>query len=458
MLGYIPVDECLTDNYTGPHIVSGPPGPRVSRILENSGISASSYSSPIVEKARGIYIEDPDGNVFLDLISGRCVANTGYNHPHIMNALRSQISKSIHWQTEGSYRLLERLSGLLNEENIQVYWGQSGSMANEFAMKAVRRATRRPYILSFTGSYHGSSMGALSLSGYDPSMKRYYGPTVPGIFHVPYAACYRCPMKHEYPECEFACLSYIEDIVLKSYLPADEVAAIFVEPVQGDSGWYVPPEGWHKRLREICDSHNMLLVADEIQTAFGRTGEWFGMDHWGVKPDVTLLGKSISSGVPLSACLLPRDILESTDSEPIPLHAQSFSANPLGIAAAHATLDVIEKDDLCKNSDVIGSYMKQRLFDLMEDHSIIGDVRGLGLLIGVEIIKDRDQKTPAPLEAAAICKEAFKRGLFILNMGSYGGRSLRIAPPLIINEEQVDVAIEIIEESIEIVEKSNYTV
>jgi 4-aminobutyrate aminotransferase len=447
----------LIENYSGPKIVSGPPGPIVSAILEESCINAETYYSPIVKRARGIYVEDPDGNVFLDLISGRCVVNTGYNHPYVTRAIKEQIDQTIHWQTEGSYKLLRRLSKLTGKREMQVYWGQSGSMVNEFAMKAVRRATKRPYILSFTGSYHGSSMGALSLSGYDPSMKRHYGPTVTGIFHVPYAACYRCPMKHNYPDCEFACLSYIEDVALKSYIPADEVAAIFVEPIQGDSGWYVPPEGWHSKLKEICHEHEILLVADEVQTAFGRTGEWLGMDHWNVKPDITLLGKSISSGLPLSACLLPKKLLESTDSEPIPLHAQSFSANPLGIAAAHATLDVIESENLCEHSKETGAYMRKRLLELMENYSLIGDVRGLGLLIGVEIVKERDEKTPAPKKADAICKEAFKRGVFMLNMGSYGGRALRIAPPLIINEVQADKALEIIEESIELVEGKNYS-
>ncbi len=443
----------MSENYTGPKIISGPPGPKVTTILENSGLNPESYSSPIVKRARGIYVEDPDGNVFVDLISGRCVVNTGYNHPVVTRALSEQIGNTIHWQTEKAYCLLERLSNILGEKEMQVYWGQSGSMVTDFAIKLVRRATQRPYILSFTGSYHGSSMGAISLSGYDPSMKRHYAPVLPGVFHVPYGACYRCPIKHIYPDCDFACLSYIEDVVFKSYVPADEVSGIFVEPVQGDAGWYVPPEGWHKRLREICDEHDILLVVDEIQTAFGRTGEWLGMDHWEVKSDVTLLGKSIASGVPLSACLLPSTLLESTDMEPIPIHAQSFSANPLGIAAAHATLDVISNENLCSKSRKTGSYMKNGLLDLMDHHQLIGDVRGLGLLIGVEIVKDRDSKTPAPKQADAICKEAFKRGVFLLNMGSYGSRSLRIAPPLVIEENEAEMALEIIDESFGVVEK-----
>ncbi len=432
----------------GPRIVAGPPGPRVAKLLTDSGLDPSSYSSPIVDEARGIYVRDLDGNVFVDLISGRCVANTGYNHPRVVEAVKAQAERSIHWQTEQAYTLIKRLEAMLSSGPKQVYWSQSGSLANDHAIKAVRRATGKPLILSFTGSYHGSIMGAISLSGYDPSMKRHYGPLLPGIIHVPYASCYRCPLKMEHPGCGLACLGYIEDVAFKSYVPSDEVAAVFVEPVQGDAGWHVPPPGWHEGLKRLCERHGILYVADEVQTGFGRTGTWLGMDHWGVKPDVVILGKAMGSGVPISACVLGRDLLESTDSEPIPIHAQSFSATPLGTAAAHATMDVIRDEKLCENSKRMGAYVRRRLTELMDEHPSIGDVRGIGLLVGVEIVKDREKKIPDPGAANAICSEAFKRGVYTLNMGSYGGRAIRIAPPLIIDEQQADTAIDLLEESI----------
>ncbi len=435
-------------------MVAGPPGPKVAQILSDLGFDPSTYSSPIVDDAKGIYVRDPDGNVFVDLISGRCVVNTGYNHPRVVEAVKTQADRSIHWQTEQAYTLIGRLEKMLGSGPKQVYWGQSGSLANDHAIKAVRRATGKPLILSFTGSYHGSSMGAISLSGYDPSMKRHYGPLLPGIVHVPYASCYRCPLKLEHPGCALACLAYIEDIAFKSYVPADEVAAVFVEPIQGDAGWHIPPPGWHQGLKRLCEKYGILHVADEVQTGFGRTGRWLGMDHWGVKPDVVLLGKAMASGVPLSACVLGRDILESTDSEPIPIHAQSFSATPLGTAAAHATMDVIRDEYLCENSERMGIYMKRRLIELMDIHPSIGDVRGLGLLVGVEIVKDRKKKIPDPKVADAVCKEAFKRGVYILNMGSYGGRALRVAPPLIITEEQAENVVVILEKSLDKVEKN----
>jgi 4-aminobutyrate aminotransferase len=213
-------------------------------------LDPSSYSSLIVDEARGIYVKDLDGNIFLDLISGRCVANTGYNHPRVVEAVKAQVERSIHWQTEQAYTLISRLELMLASGPKQVYWSQSGSLANDHTIKAVRRATGRPLILSFTGSYHGSSMGAISLSGYDPSMKRHYGPLLPGIIHIPYASCYRCPLKMEHPDCSLACLSYIEDVAFKSYIPSDEVAAIFVGPVQGDAGWHVPPTWVARGIKE----------------------------------------------------------------------------------------------------------------------------------------------------------------------------------------------------------------
>jgi 4-aminobutyrate aminotransferase len=440
----------LEMKFIGPRIKSGPPGPKVSKILKKAGKSIDEYNSPILEHAEGIYIEDPDGNVFIDLISGRCVANTGHSHPKIVKAIKDQLGHGFHWQTQDMFSLIERLGNVVGFSQCQVYWGQSGSIVNDFAIKAARRITKRSSIISFTGSYHGSSMGGISLSGYNPTMKRFYGPLIPEIYHVPYASCYRCPLKL-YPEsCGFACLDYIENVVFKSYVAADEVSSIFVEPIQGDAGWHVPPPGWHKRLREICDKYGFLLVVDEIQTAFGRTGKWSAMEHWGVQGDIILLGKGMASGVPLSACVLPQNKLESTDPEPIPIHAQSFSATPLGIAAAHATIEVIKDENLCENSEKMGNYIKKRLVELMDNQKCIGDVRGLGLLLGVEIVKNRESKIPAPLLANTICKEAFKRGLFLLNMGSYGGKALRIAPPLIITKEQIDTVIEILEESMKV--------
>lgn len=432
-----------------PKIVSGPPGPKVKKILTLAGLNPKKYSSPINSKAEGIYIKDPDENIFLDLISGRCVTNTGHNHPHVIKAIHNQVDKSIHWQTEEQFKLAKRLSELTpGSWRKQVYWTQSGSMAVELALKVARRATNKPYFISFTGAYHGVGYGSLTVSGYDPVMKRYYGPLLPGVYHMPFPYCFRCPFQNEYPDCGLACLSYIEDHAFKSYIPSEEVAAILVEPVQGDAGWHVPPNGWHKGLAELCERHEILLIADEIQTGFGRTGELFGMSHWGVEPDIILLGKSMASGIPIAATLLREDILHPTEEESIPIHAQSFSGSPLGCVAANATIDVIEQEHLSEKSKKNGAYLKRRLEDLKEDHEIIGDVRGLGLLIGVEVVKNKESLKPGEMEAARICKNAFRKGIFTLKMGAFGTQNLRIAPPLIISKEQTDSVLKILKEVI----------
>lgn len=429
-----------------PIIVSGPPGPKVQNILTMAGLNPEEYDSPINSKAEGIYIKDPDENIFLDLISGRCVTNVGHNHPHVIRAIHNQVDKSIHWQTEEQFKLAKRLSEITpGSWRKQVYWTQSGSMAVELALKVARRATKKPYFISFTGAYHGVAYGSLTVSGYDPVMKRHYGPLLPGVYHMPFPYCFRCPFNNEHPDCSLACLSYIEDYAFKSYLPSEEVAAIIIEPIQGDAGWHVPPDGWQKGLAELCERYEILLIADEIQTGFGRTGKLFGMNHWEVEPDIILLGKSMASGVPIAATLLREDILHPTDTESIPIHAQSFSGSPLGCVAANATIDVIEQECLCEKSQKMGSYLKKRLEDLKENNKIIGDVRGLGLLIGVEIVRDKDSLKPGEKEAAAICINAFKKGVFLLKMGTFGTQNLRIAPPLIISKEQTDSVLKIMD-------------
>lgn len=438
---------------TGPKIISGLPGPNVSKILVDAGLDPTSYSAPIVEDGRGIYVRDPDGNVFVDLISGRAIVNTGYSHPRVVAAVQEQARRAVHSLTKDSYSLVKRLEGMLDSGRKQVYWSQSGSMATEHAIKAVRRATGRPMILGFTGSYHGTSMGALSVSGYDPSMKRHYSPLLPGVVHVPYGCCYRCPMKQEYPGCDLACLAYIEEVAFASYVPSDEVAAVFVEPVQGDAGWHVPPQGWHQGLKRLCERHGILLVADEVQTGFGRAGRWLGMDNWGVKPDVVTLAKAMGSGVPIGACVLGKDLVPQTGSEPIPIDAQSFAPTPLGVAAAHATMDVIRDERLCENAVRVGDHTRARLREMMDDHPLIGEVRGIGMITGVEIVKDRRRKTPDPEAARAICAEMFRRGVYTVAMGAYGGKAIRVEPPLVMTEAEADTAIEIIEESMMRVEK-----
>lgn len=430
-----------------PHIEVGPPGPKVEALIKVAGIQK--YSFPLADKAEGIWIQDPDGNVFMDFISGRCVANVGHRHPRIVQALKRQLDHATHGFVEGRVRLGEELAritpGIFPK---RVSFTLSGSAANDCAIKLARWATKRPYIVAFAGAYHGTTYGALSVSSYLPRMVRGFGPNIPGVYHMPYPFCYRCPFGLEHPDCDMKCLRYIEEYAFKSYLPPDEVAAIIFEPIAGDAGWIVPPDGWAQELEELCKRHGILLIAEEIQTGFGRTGRWFACEHWGVEPDIIVLGKAMAGGVPMSAVVAEAHLYEGFS------HGHTFSGHPLGCAAALVTIEVIEEENLVKKAEVVGDRIKNRLEKIMADHDMIGDVRGRGLLIGIDIVRDRESKSPGVEEAEAICAEAFKRGLYIIRMGAFGTTSLRVAPPLVITEEQAEVALDILEESITEVEQN----
>jgi len=440
---------------TAPRIVVEPPGPKVKALMEKHGSRLPRYTQPIMEEAQGIFIKDPDGNIFIDFISGRCVTNIGYSHPKLVEALQTQAAKGTHGLTTNLLKLSRRLSEVTpGDFKKRIFYAQSGSTTNDFGIKTARWSTRRPYIVAFAGAYHGTTYGALSVSSYRPDMVKGFHPNLPGVYHMPYPYCYRCPFKLEYPDCSLACLRYMEDYAFTSYLPPEEVAAVIFEPVAGDAGWHVPPDDWLPTLREICDRHGILLIAEEVQTGFGRTGRWFAVENWDVEPDIILLGKSIACGVPNAACVTREDLCVREETGETFWTGGTFSGSPLGCVATLANIEAIEEEGLVENSARMGVYVKKRLEDMMEDHRIIGDVRGVGLLIGVEMVKDKETKEPGVEEADRVTAEAFKRGLYLVNMGAFGTRALRIAPPLIINVEQVDAALDILEDAIQDVEKS----
>ena len=437
-----------------PRIVVNPPGPKVREILEAAGLGPSQYAQPIMEDAGGIFVKDPDGNVFADFISGRCVTNIGHNHPKLVRALQTQATKGTHGLTEHRFRLNRKLIGITpGDFPKRIIYGLSGSAMNDLGIKAARWATKRPYIVAFAGAYHGVTYGALSVSSYRPYLIKGFYPNLPGVYHMPYPYCYRCPFKLGHPDCGLSCLRYMEDYAFKSFLPPEDVAAVIFEPVAGDAGWHVPPDDWLPALREICDRHDILLIAEEVQTGFGRTGKWFAVENWGVVPDILLLGKAISCGVPNAAAVLREDLcLRKGTGEPLRT-GQTFAGSPLGCVAGLANIEVIEEEKLVENSAMMGAYMKKELTEMMEDHRIVGDVRGIGLLIGVEVVKDRETKEPGVDEAERITANAFKKGLYLVNMGAFGTRALRVAPPLIINKEQADACLEILERAISEVER-----
>ncbi len=437
-------------NIKTPKIVVKPPGPRVRALLKEINLPPTTIY-PIIEEAEGIWIKDLDGNVYIDFISGRCVVNVGHRHPKIVETLKQQIDKLTHGPNEYRFKLEKELARITpGNFPKRVSYSLTGSAANDCAIKLARWATRRPYIIAFAGAYHGVTYGALSLSSYLPRMRRGFWPLLPGIYIMPYPYCYRCPFGLEYPDCDLKCLGYLE-YAFKSYLPPDEIAAISIEPIAGDAGWIVPPDGYLQQLRELCDHYDILLIAEEVQTGFGRTGKWFAVEHWNVVPEIMVLGKALAGGVPLSAVVAKAELFEKEEARFV--HGHTFGGYPLGCAAALTNIQIIEEEGLIENAERMGAYMMKRLREMMEDHSIIGDVRGKGLLIGVEIVKDKESKKPGIEEADSICKKAFERGLYIIRMGAYGTATLRVAPPLIITREQVDIALNILEEAISEVEK-----
>ena len=440
-------------NLTAPEIVVDPPGPKVREFMKLSGLRRMRYAQPLMDEAQGIFIKDPDGNTFIDFISGRCVTNIGYSHPKLVRALQTQAAKGTHGLTEHRLKLNGKISEITpGDFKKRIFYAQSGSTTNDFGIKTARWSTKRPYIVAFAGAYHGTTYGALSISSYRPEMVKGFNPNLPGIYHMPYPYCYRCPFKLEHPDCDLACLWYLEDYAFTSYLPPEEVAAVVFEPVAGDAGWHVPPDEWLPTLREICDEHGILLIAEEVQTGFGRTGKWFAVENWDVEPDIILLGKAIACGVPNAACVVRENLCEREETGESFWTGGTFSGSPLSSVAALTNIDVIEEEKLVDNSSKMGAYIKGRLTEMMEDHRIMGDIRGVGLLIGVEIVKDKKTKKPGVEEAEKICAEAFQKGLYLVNMGAFGTRALRVAPPLIINREQADSSLEILESSISKVE------
>jgi 4-aminobutyrate aminotransferase len=329
------------------------------------------------------------------------------------------------------------------------YYGNSGAEAIECALKLARYHTKRQQVIAFFGAFHGRTMGALSLTASKPQQKRRFSPLVPGVTHVRYPDVYRgCEGGPQDGE-KFAlgCARYIEDKLFKTILAPEEVAAIFVEPIQGEGGYVVAPTIFMQELRRICDKHGILLVVDEVQSGIGRTGKWFAVEHTGVHPDIVCMAKGIASGMPLGVTMSKADLMDWVPGS----HASTFGGNPVCIAAALATLDVIEKEGLLRNSQEVGEHMQKRMADWPRTHRIVGDVRGRGLMIGVEIVKDQATREYGASERDRIVELAFERGVLFLGCGP---STVRIAPPLIVTKEEADVAIDVLEEAIASVEKS----
>jgi len=438
-----------------PYLSTKVPGPKAQAVVsrcQHTVTPSLPHAYPLaVQRAQGVMVEDVDGNRFLDCAAGIAVCSTGHCHPRVVRAIQDQAARLIHICGADFYdpmyvTLAERLSKLVpGNSSKKVFLGNSGAEAVEAALKLARYHTGRTQVLTFFGAFHGRTMGAVSLSASNPKYKQDFRPLVAGITHIPYAYCYRCEFNLTYPACNMACVDYIEDSLFARSVAADEVAAIFVEPIQGEGGYIVPPPGWLAKLRDLCTKHGILLVADEVQSGIGRTGKFFATEHWGVEPDIVCSAKALASGMPLSAMVARGEVM----SWPMGTHGSTFGGNPVACAAALATLDVIEDERLMDNATRVGAHLLANLRDLAKESRLIGDVRGLGLMIGVEMVRDKAKKTKAKHEAQEVVLACFKRGLLLLTCGP---NSIRFSPPLTITEAQVDTAFQIFAESLAEVE------
>jgi 4-aminobutyrate aminotransferase len=441
----------------GPKIKTALPGPNAKRVLagDDKYISPSyTRSYPLVAKSgKGVVVTDVDGNEFFDFSAGIAVTSTGHCHPDVVAAIQKQAGELIHmsgtdFYYENMIKLAERLSKIAPMPGPhRIYYGNSGTEAVEAALKLSRYHTKRQNVIAFFGAFHGRTMGALSLTASKPQQKRRFAPLVPGVTHVRYPDVYRAGSQD--PE-KFAldCARFIEDKLFKTTLPPEEVAAIFVEPIQGEGGYVIAPNVFMQELRRICDKHGILLVLDEVQSGVGRTGKWWAVEHTGVEPDIVCMAKGIASGMPLGITVSRAEIMDWVPGS----HASTFGGNPVCIAAALATLDVIEKQGLLANATEVGNHMMKRMADWPAKYRYVGDVRGRGLMIGVEIVKDKQTKEYAADLRDRIVQLAFERGILFLGCGP---SAVRLSPPLVVTRDEADVAIDVLEEAIEIVSNNS---
>ena len=433
-----------------PKLITELPGPNARRILDkDKQFISPSYTRGyplVIDKGEGVKVIDVDGNTFLDFTSGIAVCNTGHRHPDVVKAVIDQANSFLHMSGTDFYyaiqsELAEKLAAISpGSGDRRVFYSNSGAESIEAALKLVRYHTKRSRIISFFGSFHGRTMGALSLSASKSIHEKGFAPLVPGITHVPYGYCYRCPYNLMHPECDTYCVDWIREDLFKRTMPPEEVAAVFAEPIQGEGGYVVPPASFHEKLQALCREFGILYVADEIQTGMGRTGKMMACEHFDIDPDIFTLAKGIASGMPLGAMVARHDIMDWAPGS----HASTFGGNPVSCSAALATINVLQ-GGLVENAAVMGKYFKNQLLACQKEVALIGDVRGLGMMLGVELVKDRERKTKAIEERDRLVDACFNKGLLLLGCGE---NSVRFIPGLTVSQKEIDRAMGIFHETL----------
>ena len=430
-----------------PKIVVPPPGPKARAVVDRDAEWTSTcYIKEyplVISRGQGVMVEDVDGNRFLDFMAGIAVSSTGYGHPRVVAAVKDAADRFLHicggdFYYESMAALCERLAKVApGRAKKRVFLTNSGTEAVEAAIKLARHATRRTAIIAFRGAFHGRTTGAVSLTSSKARQHAGFGPLLPDVHHVPFAYRYRCQFCADEPACNRGCIDVIEKELFTRHLDPKDVAAIFVEPIQGEGGYVVPPAGYLPALRELCDRHGILLVADEVQCGVGRTGKMFACEHEGVEPDILLTAKGLGSGMPIGA-MISKESVTTWESGS---HGSTFGGNPVCCAAALATLDLVE-GGLMANAARMGERLLARAAGLKEKHPCIGDVRGRGLMVGIEFVKDRATREPAGELVHDLVQRAFRQGLLLLGAGK---STLRLAPPLVVDQHDVDTAMDMID-------------
>ncbi|MCE4608161.1 MAG: acetyl ornithine aminotransferase family protein [Caldisphaeraceae archaeon] len=435
-----------------PYIKVEPPGPIARSIIEkDQKFLMQSYVRwyPLVIKTgKGAVVEDVDGNKYIDMNAGLAVMALGHNHPNVVEAIKKQAEKLQHYSLTDFYyeeavTAAEKLLSISPIKDGRVFYTNSGAESIEGALKISRYyyEGKRQYIMAFLGAFHGRTMGSLSLTASKSHYREHYSPLIPGVIHIPYPYPYRCPFKAEEPkECGEAVLGFIEDWIFQKLVEPSEVSSIFFEPIQGEGGYIVPPDNFIPGLRRIADKNGILLVDDEVQSGTARTGKWYAIEHWGVVPDMIAMAKAVGGGLPLGAIVGKSEVMNPMKKGS---HANTFGGNPIALAAMKAVIETIESENILARATKLGEMVMKYFNELKEELEIIGDVRGKGLMIGVELVRDKKTKEPAVKEIGRILNKSFKRGVLVIGAGV---SSIRIAPPLVIEEDLLAKAIEIIGE------------
>ena len=439
-----------------PHLVTALPGPKAKQLVErDAAVVSPSYTRdyPLVAKiGRGAMIEDVDGNTFLDFAAGIAVCATGHCHPEVVAAIQKQASELIHMSGTDFYypnlvELAEKLASIApGKTPKRVYFGNSGAEAIEAAIKLVKYHTKRDKLIAFHGSFHGRTMGALSLTASRSIQRKGFGTLLSGVFHMPFPDTYRGTYGIRPESASADCLSYLENELFRRRVDPEEVAGIFIEPIQGEGGYLPAPADFLQGLQRICRKYGIMFVADEVQSGMGRTGKWWASDHAGIEPDIICTAKGIASGMPLSAIIARADVMNWVPGA----HASTFGGNPVCIAASIATLGLLERQYMA-NAARMGDYIMKRTADWREKHKIVGEVRGKGLMIGIEFVRDQKTKEKANDLRNKLVQMAFHKGLLVLGSGD---TTLRLCPPLLIDEAQADFALDTLEACITELERS----